>query len=179
MNRNKNCEGYYSILFLRPKPRGECWPIIDLKDLNQIFNNSTFRMESARSIQKALQQGMCACSIDLTYVFYHIPTHSNFRKLLRFAKGGKVYHFVNRSFGLVTTSQDIHLGDAGNYKTPEVTRDLSTSQIMATLNLLDQLGLIVNLKKSNLTAKHWNLLECFTTWRRGVLTPHQNEGRRS
>ncbi len=46
--------GFYSILFLRSKISGETRPIIYLKLLNKIIVNKTFRMESAKTIQSAM-----------------------------------------------------------------------------------------------------------------------------
>ena len=165
---NHNSLGYYSILFLRAKPSGEWRPIIDLKDLNKLILNNTFRMESARSIQQAMTQGLWACSIDLTDAYYHVPINEHFRKYLRFAIAGKVYQFVALPFGLVIAPRiftDVMLEVARVLRTCGVQvhmylddwlfkhqdPEALSLQITATLSLLQQLGLIVNLKKSDLT----------------------------
>ena len=98
--RNINSPGHYAILFLRQKPSGEWRPIIDLKDLNSCIANSTFHMESARSIQQSMNPDESACSIDLIDAYFHIPIHPKFRKYLRIAVLGKVYQFKAMPFGL-------------------------------------------------------------------------------
>jgi len=165
---NVNSEGFYSILFLRQKPNGDWRPIIDLKQLNQIIVNEKFRMESARTIQQAMEKGQWACSIDLTDAYYHVPINKNFRKFLRFAIGGLVYQFKALPFGLAVAPRiftEIMVEVAKVLRGQEVCihqylddwllknddPDSLTSQIVTVLELLDQLGLMINLEKSELT----------------------------
>ena len=164
---NPNSPGRYSILFLRPKPSGEWRPIIDLKSLNLLIVNQTFRMESARTIQRSLEIGQWACSIDLTDAYYHIPIHRNFRKFLRFAIRGKVFQFRALPFGLVIAPRifsmvmlDIAriLRENGvaihqyldDWLVKHLDPDSLMAQVRAILQLLELLGLLVNFKKSEL-----------------------------
>ena len=163
-----NSPGYYSILFLRPKPSGEMRPIIDLKALNLIIENQTFTMESARSIQEQMQEGQWATSIDLSDAYFHIPIHNKYKKYLRFAVLGKVYQFRALPFGLAIAPRiftmimsevakvlrqhgvAIHMYlDDWLIKNNDP-RSLS-AQTHAILTLCKDLGLIVNLKKSEIT----------------------------
>ena len=161
--------GFYSILFLRPKSSGEWRPIIDLKILNKLIVNKTFKMESARSIQEALQPGQWAISIDLTDAYFHIPIHPNFRKYLRFAVLGRVFQFKALPFGMsiaprvfTEVMKEIAkiLREAGiiihMYLDDWLIRDDEQEFIVIQspniLELCDLLGLLVNLPKSDLTA---------------------------
>ena len=85
--------GFYSRLFLRPKPTGELRPIIDLSRLNELIVCPSFKMETAHSIQTALQEGEWTFQIDIKDAYLHIPIKQNFRKYLRFVVNGQVYQF--------------------------------------------------------------------------------------
>lgn len=58
--------GFYSNLFIVPKPNGDVRPILDLKALNQFLDIRSFRMESIHSAVASLyrHQG-------------HVPTCAN------------------------------------------------------------------------------------------------------
>ena len=59
-----------------------------------------FKMETTRSIRKALSPGDWVTSINLKDAYFHVPVHPDFRKYLRVAVGGKVYQFRALPFGL-------------------------------------------------------------------------------
>ena len=162
--------GFYSVLFLRPKPSGEMRPIIDLKILNRLIVNKSFRMESARSIQAALQPGQFAISIDLTDAYFHIPIHPSFRKYLRFAVLGKVYQFLALPFGLAIAPRIFTevMKEVGRllrehgiivhmYLDDWLIRDDQQQYLIIwspnILELCELLGLLVNYPKSELTPK--------------------------
>ena len=77
-------EGYYSHIFLVPKPIG--WrPIINLKRLNASFLETPhFRMNTTKDVADLLRPGDWAASIDLKDAYFHVPIHSDSRKYLRF-----------------------------------------------------------------------------------------------
>jgi hypothetical protein len=162
--------GYYSILFLRQKPNGEWRPIIDLKELNKLIVNQTFRMESARSIQEAMTPGLWACSIDLTDAYFHVPINKHFRKYLRFSVMGETYQFRALPFGLVIAPRvftAIMLEIArvlriqgvaihqylDDWLVKNADPEATSHQVQAILTLLETVGLLVNLKKSELVPK--------------------------
>ena len=76
--------GYYSRLFLVPKPDGSFRPIIDLKKLNQFNVVPSFKMETLFSIIAALQPQEWITKIDLKDAYHHILVHVNIRKYFRF-----------------------------------------------------------------------------------------------
>ena len=92
--------GFYSHLFLVPKPGGRWRPIIDLSALNTFLRPPYFKMETARSIRMSIQPGDWAISLDLTDAYLHIPIHINSQRYLRFAVEETVYMFRALPFGL-------------------------------------------------------------------------------
>ena len=57
--------GFYSRLFVVPKPNGKWRPIIDLKALNDLILIPKFQMESIQSIWAALIPGNFTFSLDM------------------------------------------------------------------------------------------------------------------
>ena len=98
--------GYYSRLFLVPKPDGSFRPIIDLKKLNQFIIVPSFKMETLFSIIAALQPQEWITKIDLKDEYHHIMVHVNIRKYFRFVVAGIVYQFQVLPFGLSTAPRE-------------------------------------------------------------------------
>ena len=98
--------GYYSRLFLVPKPDGSFRPIIDLKKLNQFLIVPSFKMETLFSIVAALQPQEWITKIDLKDAYHHILVHVNIRKYFRFVVAGVVYQFHVLPFGLSTAPRE-------------------------------------------------------------------------
>ena len=96
----QNTPGFYSHLFLRPKPTGEYRPIIDLSKLNKHIVCPHFKMETVQSIRQSLQPGEWCTQIDIKDAYLHIPVQHRFRKYLRFTVEGVVYQFKTLPFGL-------------------------------------------------------------------------------
>ena len=92
--------GFYSHLFLRPKPSGEFRPIIDLSRLNFHIKSPKFKMETVQSIRNSFQTGEWCTQIDIKDAYLHIPVQQRFRKYLRFTVDGVVYEFKTLPFGL-------------------------------------------------------------------------------
>ena len=83
---------------LGAKKSGGLRPVINLKPLKLFLKKEKFKMETTRSIRKALSTGNWVTSIDLKDEYFHVPVHPNFRKYLRV--GGKVSQFRALPFGL-------------------------------------------------------------------------------
>ena len=98
--------GYYSRLFLVPKPDGSFRPIIGLKKLNQFLIVPSFKMETLFSIIAALQPQEWITKIDLKDAYHHILVHINIRKYFRFVVAGVVYQFRVLPFGLSTAPRE-------------------------------------------------------------------------
>ena len=71
--------GFYSHLFLVPKPHQRWRPVIDLSRLNTFLHIKQFNMETPESIRTSLILGEWVSSIDLSDTYLHIPIHNNSR----------------------------------------------------------------------------------------------------
>ena len=160
--------GFYSHVFLVPKKNGQLRPVINLRPLNRVLHTPHFQMETVGSITAAIQPGDWATSLDLTDAYFHIPIAPWFRKYLRFVVRGKVYQFRALPFGLapaplvctrVHAPLAVHLHAQGilfhRYLDDLLIRAQSSLLCQQwteqTLRLLSDLGLGVNLDKSELT----------------------------
>ena len=97
--------GFYSHLFLVPKPHQRWMPVIDLSRLNTFLLVERFKMETQESIRASQIPGECVLSIDLSDAYLHIPIHPNSRKYLRFCHRLQVFQFTSLPFGLATVPQ--------------------------------------------------------------------------
>ena len=97
--------GFYSHLFLVPKPHQRWRPVIDLSRLNTFLNVEKFKMETPESIRTSLVPGEWVSLIDLSDTYLHIPIHPNSRKYLRYFHRSQVFQFTSLPFGLATAPQ--------------------------------------------------------------------------
>ena len=74
--------GFYSRLFLVPKPHQRWRPVIDLSRLNTFLHVENFKMETPESIRTSLIPGEWISLIYLSDASLHIPIHPNSRKYL-------------------------------------------------------------------------------------------------
>ena len=65
--------GFYSGLFLVPKPHQRWRPVIDLSRLNTFLLIERFKMETPESIRTSLIPGEWVSSIALSDAYLHIP----------------------------------------------------------------------------------------------------------
>lgn len=68
--------GYYSRIFLVPKPGGRWRPIIDLSGLNTFIDCPSFKMETPASILRSVKKGQWLTSLDLRVRVFSRP-HSS------------------------------------------------------------------------------------------------------
>ena len=97
--------GFYSRLFLVPKPHQRWRPVIDLSRLKTFLLVERFKMETPESIRTSLIPGEWVSSIDLSDAYLHILIHPNSRKYLRFCHKSQVFQLTFHPFGLATTPQ--------------------------------------------------------------------------
>ena len=159
--------GYYSRLFLVPKPDGSFRPIIDLKKLNQFIIVPSFKMETLFSIIAALQPNEWITKIDLKDAYHHILVHVNIRKYFRFVVAGTVYQFRVLPFGLSTAPREftktlapvVHLLRSQGIQVHAYlddwiirasSKELSLLHTQQVLQLLQSLGWTINWDKSML-----------------------------
>ena len=161
--------GFYSSLFLVSKESGGYRPVINLKPLNRYIYNQRFKMETSRSIVKAVSPGDWAVSIDLKDAYFHVPVHPEVQHLLRFAiSPTEAFQFRALPFGLCSAPRIFtmilrevaqHLHKRGikahfylddwliRHQDPVILLE----HLQYILGLAARLGWIVNLAKSDLT----------------------------
>ena len=166
--------GYYSRLFLVPKPHGSFRPIIDLKKWNLYLEVPSFKMELLFSIIAALQPLEWITKIDLKDAYHHNLVHQNIRKYFRFVIDGKTYQFRVPPFGLWTAPRELTKTLAllvQLLKTRDIrvhaylddwivradTPELCIQHTQETIQLLISLGWTMNWKKSIL--EPWCILD--------------------
>ena len=159
--------GYYSRLFLVPKPDGSFRPIIDLKKLNQFIVIPSFKMETLFSIIAALQPQEWITKIDLKDAYHHILVHVNIRKYFRFVIARTVYQFRVLPFGLSTAPREftktlapvVHLlrsqgiqvhAYLDDWIIRATSKEQSLNHTQHVLQLLQSLGWTINWAKSML-----------------------------
>ena len=160
--------GFYSHLFVVPKPGGRWRPVIDLSRLNRMLVIPRFKMETARALRRSVNQGDYAVSIDLTDAYLHVPMHRSTRRYLRFAIDGQVFTFRALPFGIsiapwvFTRLMDVAVGhlrqvtvsDVSNYLDDCLQKNKDPLQLAADLtvflDMLESLGWLVNRLKSSL-----------------------------
>ena len=87
--------GFYSRLFLFPKPGNRWRPVTDLSCFNKFLAIPKFKMETTETIW--------VISINLTDTYLHIPFHPQSQKYLMFCHKGVTYQFTSLPFGLSMT----------------------------------------------------------------------------
>ena len=148
--------GFYSRLFLVPKPHQRWRPVIDLSRLNTFLHVEKFKMETPESIRTSLIPGEWVSSIDLSDAYLHVPIHPLSRKYLRFCHRSQLFQFTSLPFGLATAPQ-VFTMIVKEVKLMALSRGLrSQSQEEALVNtqavvdLTQSLGWLINQEKSEL-----------------------------
>ena len=159
---------YYNRLFLVPKPNNKWRPILDLSTPNLFLETKTFKMETPETIRLSLQQGEWVTSLDFSDTYFHIPIAQRSRKYQRFHLNKVNYQFKALPFGLATAPLEFTkvvkevklMAQAQGIWIHQYLDDwLLRAQCPATclqdtrtlLDLCQELGWVVNLKKLELT----------------------------
>ena len=159
--------GFYSRLFLVPKPGNRWRPVIDLSCLNNFLTIPKFKMETPESIRASLRKNEWVTSIDLTDAYLHIPIQPHSQKYLRFHHKGVSYQFTSLPFGLATApltftnvvkevrllalQRGIRIHQyLDDWLVRAPSKEECQKQTQKLLNLIRDLGFIVNFKKSEL-----------------------------
>ena len=159
--------GFYSRLFLVPKPHQRWRPVIDLSRLNTFLHVEKFKMETRESIGTSLIPGEWVSSKDLSDAYLHIPILPNSRKYLRFCYKSQVFQFTSLPFRLATAPQ-VFTMVVKEVKLMALSRGLRLHQYLddwlirsqsqeeaqvntqAVVDLTQSLGWIINQEKSEL-----------------------------
>jgi len=162
-------EGFYSNMFIVPKKDGGQRPVINLKHLNKYVKSEHFKMEGLHTVKALLRKNDWMAKVDLKDAFFMVPIASQFRHLLLFKLEKRTYQFNCLPFGLCTAPRvftkilkpavemlrslgirlviymdDMLLMAESKQKLME--------HVQSTLFLLENLGFIVNSKKSILSS---------------------------
>ena len=159
---------FLSNLFLVSKKGGGNRPVINLKNLNSIISYLDFKMEGLHLLKDLLKEKDFMCKIDLKDAYFCVPLHPEHRKYIRFKWEGQLYEFFCSSFGLGSAPRIftkllripvavlrminiriiVYLDDfllmSQTIEDLEMARD-------TLIFLFQQLGFVINLKKSVLT----------------------------
>ena len=160
-----------SNIFLRPMPGGEIRPIKNLRETTKFIPLVHFKMESLKDLKNIRKVNDLMCKIDLKDAYFTVTLSKHSRKYVRFQWDGMIYEFMCLAFGLgparpiftklmkvpvaILRRLDIrliiYLGDillmGDSLEAIEMARD-------KTLFLMEQLGFMINLKKSVLEPSH-------------------------
>ena len=161
---------FYNRLFIVPKPNQKWRPILDLSALNRFFKVKTFKMETPESIRLSLQPGEWVTSLNFSDAYFHIPITPSSRKILRFYYQDQTFQFRALPFGLSTAPMEFTIvvkevklmAQARNIQMHQYLddwliqardRDTCFQNTQTLLALCQELGWVVNLKKSELEPK--------------------------
>lgn len=159
---------FLSPIFLVPKPDGTKRFIFNLKSLNRHIINHHFKMEDIRTAINLMYPNCYMTTIDLKDAYYVIPVHKMHRKYLRFQFECKLYQFTCLPFGLCTSPRIFtkvlkpavrHLRQQGitlviyldDILIISTTYDKCKSDTQSVIKLMENLGFVINCKKSCLT----------------------------
>jgi mRNA-degrading endonuclease HigB of HigAB toxin-antitoxin module len=181
--------GFYSTLFLVPKKNGEMRPVINLKPLNKYIRKQHFKMDTLTKVLNLVEKGDWAFTIDLKDAYFHIKIFKNHRKFLRFHFQGVTYQFRALCFGPTSSPRvfvkiitvvlahlrklNIRLaGYLDDWLTVNKTKAMLLKDQSVILNLLYQLGFIVNKAKSQLVpVQALTYLGSFWDFQNGMVLP--------
>jgi hypothetical protein len=152
-------------IFLREKKDGGQRPVFNLKRLNTAVEYKHFKMEGLQMMETVIQQGDWLIKLDLKDAYFCVAMNAHHKKYLRFKWQETLYEFQCLPFGLGSAPRDftkllkpviaflrrlgmrliIYLDDIliMNQREQELLQDGKT-----TVNLLEHLGFIINVKKS-------------------------------
>lgn len=161
---------FISPYFLIPKPNGDMRFILNLKQLNKYILAQHFKMEDKKTAIRLMRKDSFMASIDLKDSYFLIPVEKSYRQYLRFSYKSQLYEFNCMPFGLCTAPlvftkllkpiaeylrskgflSVLHLDDILLFgdSVHECQRN-----IRKTRELLESVGLVLNLEKCNLVPK--------------------------
>ena len=156
-----------SPVFIVPKRSGKARMILNLKAINRFIQPVHFRMETLATILPLLRSGDWAVSVDLADAYHHVPIAPQSQRLLGFSFSGRVYRYRALPFGLspaprvftrLVSAVAAFLRERGirvfcyldDWLIVASNPQLLISHRDFTLNLVQNLGFIVNWEKSSL-----------------------------
>ena len=162
---SKEQGGFISNIFLVPKDEERWRLILNLKSLNEFVAYEHFKMEDIRCVKDLLSRGDHMCKLDLKDAYLSIPIHGSCRRFLRFRWRGILYEYTALPFGLSAAPRTFTkvlkpvlaaLRVAGTRLVAYLddflilggTKEEAEAAFQRTKNLLQSLGFVINLEKS-------------------------------
>ncbi|KAK4513662.1 glycosylphosphatidylinositol anchor biosynthesis [Mucor velutinosus] len=159
--------GFYSSMIVIPKKNGGVRPVFNLKRLNQFLEAPHFKMETIKEVSLMIKPNDYLVSIDLSDAFL-VCLHPESRRFLRLKWRIQVYQYCTTAFGLssspfvftkVCRSILEHLRSRGfristyldDWLLIANSRQQAEAQTRQVVSLLEDLGWLINYKKSVLT----------------------------
>jgi len=156
---------FISSIFLVPKPNGSMSFILILIKLNVSLKYDKFKLEDLRTACRLVHKNCYMASIDLKDAYFLIPIHNTHRKYLRLSFNNVLYEFTCLPFGfgvaLLIFTEFLRpvvacLRERGNVNVIYIddlliigaSQSECTRSIIDTVNLLHELGLLINVDKS-------------------------------
>lgn len=182
-------KGFYSTFFLVTKKNGQMRPVINLKPLNAYVRKEHFKMDTLAKVLNLVNPNMWAISLDLKDAYLHIPIHKKHRKFLRFCINNKCYQFTAMCFGptqapraftkitsVVTAYLRMQNQTLASYLDDWLMLNRLVERLLEerdrTLNLLIDLGFIINLDKSALIPSQiFTYIGCLFNLVLGIVEP--------
>lgn len=162
----ESCRGQYlSNIFLVPKPDGSQRLILNLKSLNKFLQTQHFKLEDHKTVSSILQSNAFMATLDLKDAYFLIPILENHRKYLRFRFKGKLYQYNCMPFGLncapliftklmkpvlafLRKNNLISVLYLDDFLLLGATYTDCKNNVLYTVKLLENLGFLINYKKS-------------------------------
>ena len=161
-------KGFYSNMFMVPKKDGGQRPVINLKHLNRFVKSEHLKMEGLHTVKALIQKNNSLAKVDLKDAFFMVPIAQQHQHLLLFTVGTKTFQFKCLPFGLCTAPRvftkvlkpAIELLRAIGIRLVIYMDDMLImahsnqmlrEQIYQVLFLIENLGFIINSKKSLLS----------------------------
>ena len=162
---------FVSKYFLVQKPNGKYRFILNLKCFNDNVVTEHFKMEDIRTAINILEQNDFMCSIDLKDAYFLISVVESSRKYLRFIFDNMLFEFTCLPFGLSTSpyiyskimkpviailrSKGIRITNyLDDFLILGRTKLECMTKVKYTINLLKDLGFVINYEKSKLVPEH-------------------------
>lgn len=168
MSKADECQGQFiSKVFTVSKPDGSYRLILNLKILNNFVKSNHFKIEDNKTVAKLLSKGCYMGKIDLKDAYHLVPVKQSHCKYLRFKFNGELYQYNCLPFGLscapliftkilrpvvkilrgkgilLVVYLDDFLIIGRSYEECQ-------NNIKITIELLSQLGFLINYKKCSL-----------------------------
>ena len=157
-----------SSIYTVPKKNGKRRPVINLRWVNKHIKRMHFKMSTMKDVKAALSKNCYMASVDLSDCFWGVPVAEQDQRFVAFEWKGQKYCFRVLPFGLSVSPYFVtklyrhvveHLQQKGHRVIMYIDdililgKDKDTCQrsLRALLELLQDLGAVVNEAKSHLT----------------------------